>query len=111
MAFHDPANIDQALVDAVVAAMDRPGTTAAALAAIRGQHYEELEALYPTLDIPTLLLWGRDDHVTPLQFAERLLHDLPDASLVTYPRCGHLPMVEAAARSTSDLAAFLRGDQ
>ena len=54
----------------------------------------ELEARYREVKAPTLLLWGREDRVTPLRFGERLLSELPDARLEVFPRCGHLPMVE-----------------
>ena len=79
----------------------------AALAAVRGQQYEEIQARYRKIDKPTLLLWGRDDLVTPLRYGERLVKDLPNATLVTYPQCGHFPMIEAAGTSTDDLVSFL----
>ena len=108
--FHDPRRVTAGFVDDVERALERPGTTAAALAAVRGQRYDEIEARYRDITHPALLLWGREDEVAPLHFGERLAAELPDARLVVYPRCGHFPMIEAAAASTADLAAFLRGD-
>lgn len=110
MAFYDPSIIPQALVDDVEEQLDRPGTSAAALAAVRGQVYDETQKRYASIDHPVLLLWGREDGVTTLDFAERLYTDLPNAELVVYPRCGHFPMIEAHAPSTRDLAAFLEVD-
>jgi len=52
--------------EAVEQALERPGTTAAALAAVRGQRYTEMEQRYRTVTAPTLLIWGREDRVTPL---------------------------------------------
>ncbi len=106
-AFFDKRFVTEALVEAVDAAMDRPGTKAAALAATRGQHFLGLEARYKTVRNPALLLWGRDDEVTLLGAGERLSKDLPNSKLVVYPQCGHFPMIEAAAASTRDLQAFL----
>ncbi len=106
-AFYDPRFLTEELVEAVERAFDRPGTLAAALAAVRGQRYAEVEGRYATIDIPAILLWGREDVVSTLAVAERLSHDLPRSRLVIYPRCGHFPMIEAAARSTADLVAFL----
>jgi pimeloyl-ACP methyl ester carboxylesterase len=88
-------------------ALDRPGTVAAALAAVRGQRYSEVQARYRTIAQPTLLLWGREDEVTTLPFGERLSRELPHARLVVYPRCGHFPMLEAASASNTELVAFL----
>lgn len=110
LAFYDPTLLTQELVDAIEEALERPGTTAAALAAARGQRFEELEQRYPTIDRPVLLLWGREDAVSRLAIGERLAAELPDAELVVYPRCGHFPMVEALAASTRDLVEFLAPD-
>lgn len=111
LAFYDKSYVTEALVEDVDAALDRPGTVAAALAAVRGQRYSEIEPRYRTVDKPTLLLWGREDIVTPLRYGERLSRDLPNAKLVTYPRCGHFPMIEALSASNRDLAAFLADER
>ncbi len=107
LAFYDKKFVTEQLVEDVDAALERPGTVAAALAAVRGQRYADVEAKYRTIDKPTLLLWGREDIVTPLRFGERLSRDLPNAKLIVYPRCGHFPMIEARDASNRDLAAFL----
>jgi pimeloyl-ACP methyl ester carboxylesterase len=99
--------VTQPFVDEIERALQRPGTLAASLAAVRGQRYAHLQERYRTIKQPTLLLWGREDQVTLLPFGERLSHDLPDARLDVYPRCGHFPMLEAVAASTRDLIAFL----
>ncbi len=106
-AFYDPKLVTEKLVEEVEAALDRPGTVAAALAAVRGQRYAALQAKYRTVKKPTILLWGREDAVTPLRFGERLSKEMSDAKLVVYPQCGHFPMIEAQAASTADLIAFL----
>jgi pimeloyl-ACP methyl ester carboxylesterase len=107
LAFYDPAVVTQPLIDAVEKSLERPGTKAAALAAIRGQRYAEIQARYKTVAQPTLLLWGREDKVTLLEYGERLAADLPHAKLVVYPRCGHFPMLEAANASNAELQRFL----
>lgn len=107
LAFHDEGFVTIELIDAVDASLRRPGTYAAALAAVRGMHYEEVEATYPEIPHATLLLWGREDRVTPLSVGERLVRDLPGARLVVYPGCGHFPMIEHAAQSTAELVRFL----
>jgi pimeloyl-ACP methyl ester carboxylesterase len=107
LAFYDPSRIPQKLVDDVERAFARPGTRAAALAAVRGMHYDELQPRYRTVTKPVLLLWGREDVVAPVAIGERLSRDLPRSRLVVYPRCGHLPMLEAAAASNAELVRFL----
>ena len=109
-AFWDKKYVTQEFVDEVVENLDRPGTQAAALAAVRGQTFELFEQRYPEIQQPVLLLWGREDAVTPLWVGERLTRELPHADLVVYPRCGHFPMIEAASASTAELAEFLAKD-
>jgi len=74
---------------------------------VRAQRYAEMQARYPSIQQPVLLMWGREDEVTLLPFGERLSHDLPHAHLVVFPRCGHFPMIEARGASTEALAKFL----
>ena len=107
LAFHDKSWVTEKLVEDVEAALERPGTVAAALAAVRGQRYASVEPKYRTIKHKVLLLWGREDQVTPLAYGERLSRDLPQSKLVVYPACGHFPMIEAIAASNRDLVAFL----
>lgn len=107
LAFHDKRFVTQALVDEVRSQLDRPGTTAAALAAVRGQRFFEVQKKYRTIQQPVLLLWGREDRVTTLEVGERLSQELPNARLTVYPQCGHFPMLEALAPSNRDLMTFL----
>jgi pimeloyl-ACP methyl ester carboxylesterase len=111
LAFYDRKYVTEALVEDVEAALERPGTLAAALAAVRGQRYAEVQDRYRTIAAPTLLMWGREDVVTPLRYGERLVRDLPQARLVTYARCGHFPMIEARAASTRELLHFLNREE
>lgn len=108
LAFYDPRVVNEKLVEEVEKALERPGTKAAALAAVRGQNYAAVQGKYRTIQTPTLLLWGREDLVTPVAVGERLASDLPSSELVVYPRCGHFPMLEAVAASNRKLFGFLR---
>jgi pimeloyl-ACP methyl ester carboxylesterase len=108
LAFYNQAFLTERLAEEVERATKRPGTKAAALAAIRGMNYFAMQQKYRTLHMPSLLLWGREDSTTTLEFGERLAHDL-NARLVVYPRCAHFPMLEAAEASTDELERFLGG--
>ncbi len=45
---------------------------------------------------PTLLTWGREDRVNPLDGAFVALKMIPKASLHVFPNCGHWAQIEAA---------------
>tara|TARA_R110002096_G_scaffold436038_2_gene665812 strand:+ start:79073 stop:80038 length:966 start_codon:yes stop_codon:yes gene_type:complete len=107
-AYYDPSVVSQERLEALEELFSRPGTKAAALTAVRDQRYRKIQKRYKTLPHPTLLLWGKEDRVARLHFGQRLSADIPNARLKVYPRCGHIPMVEAAAASTRDLVDFLQ---
>lgn len=107
VAFYDPGRLDEAFIDHTREMLNRPGTAAAALEAVRGQEYGRYEDAYSKIQQPTLLLWGREDRVTRLDAGVRLSRQLPNSQLIVYPQCGHFPMIEARDESTRDLATFL----
>lgn len=107
--FFNADYVTQDFIDAVERAFERPGTKAAALETVRGMRFDEMSDRYKSVAVPTLLLWGREDIVTPVSVGERLVRELPNASLKVYPRCGHFPMIEALGESTRDLETFLAG--
>jgi pimeloyl-ACP methyl ester carboxylesterase len=109
-AFFDPAIVPESLIEEVERALARPGTKAAALAAVRAMRYGDWQERYREVRQPVLLLWGREDHVTPLHIGERLSHELRHARLIVYPRCGHLPMIEARHVSNADVVDFLAAE-
>ena len=111
LAYFDERWVTQDRIDRVHADLDLPGTTAAALAVARGHHFAALHHALHNFTKPILLLWGNDDQVTPIRFGHRLVHEVANAELKTYARCGHFPMVEAYAPSTRDLVEFLAKDR
>jgi pimeloyl-ACP methyl ester carboxylesterase len=61
-----------------------------------------------TIDVPTLLIWGRRDRVVPLRLGKRLERDLPNARLIVIDRCGHAPHQEHPAEVIAALRQFVR---
>jgi pimeloyl-ACP methyl ester carboxylesterase len=59
---------------------------------------------------PTLLTWGRDDRVSPLDMALIPMRTIPNAELHVFPNCGHWAMIEAKQAFESAVLAFLRRD-
>jgi proline iminopeptidase len=44
--------------------------------------------------VPTLVICGRDDWVTPPSQAERMMATLPNATMAMFEESGHYPFVE-----------------
>lgn len=56
---------------------------------------------------PTLLTWGRDDRVSPLDMALIPMRSIPNAELHVFPNCGHWAMIEAKAAFEATVLSFL----
>ena len=59
------------------------------------------------VEVPTLVMWGKEDALIPYEAGEWYAATLPRATLVAYDGIGHIPMEEAAERSVADLSAWL----
>jgi len=64
------------------------------------------ETLAP-IKVPTLILWGGEDHIIDPASAKKFADAIPGSELIVYPKVGHLPQLEASDRSAADVAAFL----
>lgn len=91
---------------ALMAATPVPGIVGA-LAAMRDR--EGSEALLRTLvGVPTLVLVGEADGLTPPEQARAMAEAIPGARLAIIPGAGHLPPVEQPEATTEALREFLR---
>jgi 4,5:9,10-diseco-3-hydroxy-5,9,17-trioxoandrosta-1(10),2-diene-4-oate hydrolase len=58
---------------------------------------------------PSLLIWGKDDRVAPLETAIAALARIPESRLVVFSRCGHLPQTEHARDFETAVSTFNSG--
>ncbi|MBO9718059.1 MAG: alpha/beta fold hydrolase [Pseudoxanthomonas sp.] len=65
--------------------------------------------LLPKIDVPTLVVVGADDVMTPPAESEAIAAAIPGAVLHRLSACGHLPPMELPAESTALLRDWLRG--
>ncbi len=62
----------------------------------------------PTIQTPTLLLWGQQDQLIPVLNGRRFDKDLPNSQLVVIPDAGHMPMEEVPEASLIAVKGFLK---
>jgi 2-hydroxy-6-oxonona-2,4-dienedioate hydrolase len=67
-------------------------------------------AMLHKLRAKTLMTWGRDDRVSPLDMALLPLRTIPDVELHVFPDCGHWVMIEQQVAWESVVLAFLGRD-
>jgi pimeloyl-ACP methyl ester carboxylesterase len=58
---------------------------------------------------PTLIVWGREDELTPLAMGERFKKELPNSELLIIEKCGHVPQMEKASEFNAAVMKFLGG--
>lgn len=81
-----------------------PEVIAATIAA-----YVEHDAfdVLPTIDVPTLIVAGDRDQLTPVAIAERMRREIRDSELVVFPGHSHLVQVEQPAEVHAAIDRFL----
>jgi pimeloyl-ACP methyl ester carboxylesterase len=55
----------------------------------------------------TLILWGREDKVLPLDGALHMTHQIRNARLVVFPNCGHWCQLEVARDFETEIIHFM----
>lgn len=68
-----------------------------------------LEALYPRIEVPTLILWGEEDQWVSIAEGARLRSLIPGARLETLPDAGHFSMLDCPALFARLLVSWLDG--
>ena len=105
--FYDPAVATPALVDEVFEITKNRikviKIIALAKSAIRHNLGEELNQIKQ----PTLLIWGKNDIVTPPFVAEEFKKLIPNSQLHFIDKCGHAPMMEVPFEFNIILEKFL----
>jgi pimeloyl-ACP methyl ester carboxylesterase len=59
------------------------------------------------IEIPTLVVWGLNDHVVPVEAAIGYHRLVPDSQLELFERTGHVPQMERPERFNALLDEFL----
>jgi len=106
--FYDPAVATKELVDEVFEITNSRikviKIIALAKSAIRHNLGDELGQI----KVPTLLIWGKNDKVTPPFVAEDFHKLIPNSELAFIDQCGHAPMMEVPVTFNQILEKFLK---
>ena len=103
-AFSTDAAVDQALAFRL-AAGDGYTINSIVESIIRGEDF--LDETVKTIKRPTLIVWGREDGLTPLADGERFNKDIVGSKLVVIDQCGHVPNFEKASEFNAAVIKFL----
>ncbi|MEM7218379.1 MAG: alpha/beta hydrolase [Pseudomonadota bacterium] len=105
--YNDSPVVTDALIDRYYELTMREGGRAATLARFAQIRGDEEDVDLGELTQPALVMWGAQDALISVAFADRFEATLANARKVIYPELGHIPMEEDPARSAADVRAFL----
>jgi len=106
--FYDPNIATQELVDEVFNVTNSNSKCLRIISIARSAQRHNLGKELARIKVPTLLVWGLNDTITPPSVAHEFERLLPQAELRFLDHCGHAPMMERPAAFNRYLRQFLR---
>ncbi len=110
--FADPSALTEPMLDDFYTNISREHTMQTAATLMRwgvnlwGQKFVYARRLRH-IKTPTLIIWGQQDRMIPTSHAYAAVEKIPDARLVIFDPCGHLPMLERPAEFNRVVLEFL----
>lgn len=92
--FYRPEVASKELVDEVYDIVNDRNKAVRVIAIAKSALRHNIKDRLSQIRIPSLLVWGRDDTITPAFVGEQFKELLPDARLFILEHCGHAPMME-----------------
>ncbi len=105
--FYDPEVATKELVDEVFGVVNDRMKALKVVMTAKSAVRHNLEDQLDKIKAPTLLIWGKQDVVTPPFVGEKFRDLITGAELHFIDKCGHAPMMERPAEFNRILAQFL----
>jgi pimeloyl-ACP methyl ester carboxylesterase len=106
--YADPSRVQPEIVDRYYDMYLREGNRQALLDRMATSFHPDTYLKINTLQMPTLILWGEEDKLIPVENAYRFQKDLPHDTLVILKKLGHVPMEEDPKTTTEVVRSFLQ---
>ncbi|CAI8336518.1 MAG: 2-hydroxy-6-oxo-6-phenylhexa-2,4-dienoate hydrolase [Polaribacter sp. SA4-10] len=106
--FYDPAIGTKEMVDDVFKIVNDRSSVIRTLAIAKSAIRHNMSADLPEMKIPTCLIWGKQDTVTPPEVADDFHKLLPNSNLFWIDKCGHAAMMERPEQFNSILDKWLK---
>jgi pimeloyl-ACP methyl ester carboxylesterase len=109
--FADPSRMPEDAVGHAYQELRKRGSARALVRLSRSAKADHMGTRLPDIQAPTLLLWGKQDMVTPPHVAEEFHALIQDSRLEWLDSCGHAPMLEQPEALAESIARFLQDVQ
>lgn len=104
--FYDPMHVTDELVEECYDLVNDRNKLIRILALAKSAIRHNMAKELPKINIPTCLIWGKNDLITPPDVAREFDKQLPESELFWIDKCGHAPMMEYPNRFNSILSAW-----
>jgi 2-hydroxy-6-oxonona-2,4-dienedioate hydrolase len=104
--FYDKSFMDPGDVDRAYALLNERGGARAMVKLSKSARRDSMADDLGEIEQPTLLIWGKEDVVTPPSAGQGFTELMPNAELFWIDNCGHAPMIEAPGPFAEAMHAF-----
>lgn len=105
--FYKQEIVTKQLVDEVYATVQSPLKTLSLIRLARAAQKNNVSHILDQINVPTLLIWGLQDTITPPEVALEFHRLLPYSDVVFLDHCGHVPMMEQPRLFNEHVRKFL----
>jgi 4,5:9,10-diseco-3-hydroxy-5,9,17-trioxoandrosta-1(10),2-diene-4-oate hydrolase len=106
--FHGRSGLEDAVDGKAAWLLTPEGNRAIARITTEAVGTEPVDDILPLLRQDTLVVWGVEDRLLPIRWADRWMRGLPRAEWCPIPECGHMPIAEKPAETAVALEEFLQ---
>jgi 2-hydroxy-6-oxonona-2,4-dienedioate hydrolase len=108
LTFYDPKTASKELVDEVYGIVNNRLKAIKIIALAKSAIRNNLGSELSKVQLPTLLIWGNNDTITPPFVAREFNKLIPNSELHLIDKCGHAPMMERPEEFNVVLHKFLK---
>jgi len=105
--YANPSKVTPELVDRYYDMALRPGNRRALGQRLEAMQGDDVSGRIRALTLPTLVLWGAQDRLIPVELGRRFARDIAGAKLVVFDGLGHVPHQEDPGRTVAEVQRFL----
>lgn len=105
--FYSPKTATKEMIDGVFETVNNRSKAIRVVVTAKSAVRNNLEDKISAILTPTLLIWGKNDTITPPFVGEKFQELIPNSELVFLEECGHAPMMEQPTLFNKSLLKFL----
>jgi 2-hydroxy-6-oxonona-2,4-dienedioate hydrolase len=106
--FFDPSHCTEELLDDVIEIINNREKALRLIRFARSVEQNPVKDDLVKIQAPTLLVWGKNDEITPPDVARTFHEGIKNSELCWLDECGHVPMLEQPEGFNAEVVRFLK---